>query len=91
MENIAEAIDGCVVRSLQKFIAQSPWSDDEVLDEFLAEQEARWGPATYRRYETVVTLLRAYLERYWPGHDGEYERVTKAGGTYLLADRFDVS
>jgi SRSO17 transposase len=33
VENIAEAIDGCVVRSLQKFIAQSPWSDDEVLDE----------------------------------------------------------
>ena len=25
VENIAEAIDGCVVRSLQKFIAQSPW------------------------------------------------------------------
>jgi SRSO17 transposase len=33
VENIAEAIDGCVVRSLQKFIAQSPWSDDELLQE----------------------------------------------------------
>ncbi len=33
VENIAEAIDGCVVRSLQKFIAQSPWSDDDVLEE----------------------------------------------------------
>lgn len=33
VENIAEAIDGCVVRSLQKFIAQSPWSDDEILEE----------------------------------------------------------
>ena len=33
VENIAEAIDGCVVRSLQKFITQSPWSDDEVLEE----------------------------------------------------------
>lgn len=33
VENIAEAIDGCVVRSLQKFIAQSPWSDDALLDE----------------------------------------------------------
>jgi SRSO17 transposase len=33
IENIAEAIDGCVVRSLQKFIAQSPWSGDEVLEE----------------------------------------------------------
>jgi SRSO17 transposase len=33
VENIAEAIDGCVVRSLQKFIAHSPWSDDELLEE----------------------------------------------------------
>ena len=33
VENIAEAIDGCVVRSLQKFIAQSPWSDEELLEE----------------------------------------------------------
>ena len=33
MENIAEAIDGCVVRSLQKFIGQSPWSDDEIVED----------------------------------------------------------
>jgi SRSO17 transposase len=33
VENIAEAIDGCVVRSLQKFIAQSPWSADAVIKE----------------------------------------------------------
>lgn len=33
VENIAEAIDGCVVRSLQKFIAQSPWSDDELVEQ----------------------------------------------------------
>jgi SRSO17 transposase len=33
VENVAEAIDGCVVRSLQKFIAQSPWSDEEVVEE----------------------------------------------------------
>jgi SRSO17 transposase len=33
VENIAEAIDGCVVRSLQKFIAQSPWLDDGLLEE----------------------------------------------------------
>jgi SRSO17 transposase len=33
VENIAEAIDGCVVRSLQKFIAQSPWSDDDLLEQ----------------------------------------------------------
>jgi hypothetical protein len=55
---------------------------DAVLDEFLAEQQARWGPATYRKYETIVSLLKAYMERYWPGHDGDYDRVTKAGGTY---------
>ena len=30
-ENIAEAIAGCVVRSLQKFLAQSPWPDDDLL------------------------------------------------------------
>ena len=33
VENIAEAIDGCVVRSLQKFIARSPWPDDELVEE----------------------------------------------------------
>src|ERR1043166_4314981 len=33
VENIAEAIDGCAVRSLQKFIAQSPWADDELVEE----------------------------------------------------------
>ena len=55
---------------------------EQVLDEFLAEQQARWSPTTCRKYEMVVELLRAYLEGYWPGHDGEYDRVTKAGGTY---------
>jgi hypothetical protein len=55
---------------------------DRVLEEFLDEQEARLGPATFGKYEGIVQLLKAYCERYWPGHDGEYERVTKAGGTY---------
>jgi SRSO17 transposase len=32
-ENIAEVIEGCVVRSVQKFIAQSPWSDDVLLEQ----------------------------------------------------------
>jgi SRSO17 transposase len=32
-ENIAEAIDGCVVRSLQKFIGQSSWEDDGIVEE----------------------------------------------------------
>jgi len=33
VENIAEAIEGSVVRSMRKFIGQSPWRDDEVLEE----------------------------------------------------------
>src|SRR5437868_9547105 len=33
VENIAEAINGCVVRSLQKFIGQSSWQDDEFVEE----------------------------------------------------------
>ncbi len=55
---------------------------DQVLEEFLAEQKARWSPATAAKYQTIIDLLRAYMERYWPNHDGEYEAVTKAGGTY---------
>jgi SRSO17 transposase len=33
VENIAEAIEGCVVRSLQKFVGQSPWSDDDLVED----------------------------------------------------------
>jgi hypothetical protein len=55
---------------------------EEVLDEFLDEQEARWSPATYRKYETIIELLKRYMEGYWPCHDGEYDAVTKGGGTY---------
>src|SRR5215471_12313806 len=54
---------------------------DEVLAEFLIEQKARWGRSTYAKSQTIIQLLKAYLESYWPGHDGEYDRVTKAGGT----------
>jgi hypothetical protein len=55
---------------------------EEVLDEFLDEQEDRWSPATFEKYATVLDLFEAYLERYWPGHDGEQEAVSKAGGTF---------
>jgi hypothetical protein len=55
---------------------------EQVLDEFLDEQEARWSPATFEKYETVVGLLKRDMEAYWPGHDGESEAVRKAGGTY---------
>ena len=63
-------------------MAESGKTIDDVLAEFLADQQARWGPATYRKYETIVHLLKRYMESYWPGHDGEYDRVTRAGGTY---------
>ena len=55
---------------------------DEVLEEFLDEQEPRLALATYTKYETIIDLLKSYMEQYWPGHDGEYDRVTRAGGTY---------
>ncbi len=54
---------------------------DEVLKEFLAEQEARWSYSTYEKYENVICLLKKYMEAYWDDQE-EYERITKAGGTY---------
>ena len=56
---------------------------DEVFTEFLADQEARLSPSTYRRYDDILHLFRSCLERYWPGHDQEeYDRITKTGGTF---------
>jgi hypothetical protein len=56
---------------------------DGILAEFLATQEARLSPKTHAKYEGIVDLYRAYLERYWPGHSGpDYNAVTQAGGTY---------
>jgi hypothetical protein len=55
---------------------------EQVLDEFLDEQQARWGHRTYEKYETIIDLLKRYMESYFPDHDGEYEKVTKGGGTY---------
>jgi SRSO17 transposase len=43
VENIAEAIEGGVVRSMQKFIGQSPWNDDEVLEELQRHVSAVFG------------------------------------------------
>ncbi len=53
VENIAEAIDGCVVRSLQKFIAQSPGSDSDLLAELQRHvSEVRGDPdASLNLYE----------------------------------------
>src|SRR3954469_6242731 len=55
---------------------------DDVLEEFLDEQEGRWSPATFEKYEIVVGLLKRYMETYWPEHDGEQERVRQSGGTF---------
>jgi hypothetical protein len=54
----------------------------QVFDEFLADQKDRLSHKTYLKYSDIIDLYRSYLEGYWPGHDGEYDRVTKAGGTY---------
>lgn len=43
VENIAEAIDGCVVRSLQTFITAAPWGADAVLTELRAQVADEWG------------------------------------------------
>ncbi len=43
VENIAEAIDGCVVRSLQTFITNAPWGADAVLTELRRQVAEEWG------------------------------------------------
>jgi hypothetical protein len=56
---------------------------DELFVEFLADQKTRLSPRTFGKYEDMVELYRAYLERYWPGHSSkEYETVNRAKGTY---------
>ncbi|MBW3599478.1 MAG: hypothetical protein KY475_19675 [Planctomycetes bacterium] len=64
-------------------IAASPKKTiSQVFEEFLADQQARLSPRTFANYEDIVGLFEGFLEGYWPGHDDEYEKVTKAGGTY---------
>jgi hypothetical protein len=56
---------------------------DQILDEFLDDQEARLSHSSFTKYETIIRLYKAYLERYWPGHEQkEYDAITKKGGTY---------
>lgn len=43
VENIAEQVDGGEVRTLQKFIAQGVWKDDDVLAELRRDIVSRWG------------------------------------------------
>src|SRR5436853_2901013 len=43
VENIAEAIDGCVGRSLQAFVTNAPWSGAAVLTELRRQVAEEWG------------------------------------------------
>jgi len=54
----------------------------QVFKEFLAEQKPRISHKTFLKYESIIQLYGSYLESYWPGHDGEYDKITKAGGTF---------
>jgi len=54
----------------------------QVFEEFLTEQKPRISHKTYLKYESIIQLYESYLESYWPGHDGEYDKITKAGGTF---------
>jgi hypothetical protein len=55
----------------------------QVFEEFLADQKLRWSPTTCAGYADIINLFTRYLEGYWPGHEqAEYDRITKAGGTY---------
>ena len=54
----------------------------QVFEEFLADQKARISHKTYLKYQSIISLYKSYLESYWPGHDGEYDKITKAGGTF---------
>ncbi len=54
----------------------------QAFEEFLADQKGRISERTISKYRGVIQLYELYLEGYWPGHDGEYDAVTKAGGTY---------
>src|SRR5450432_4127699 len=54
----------------------------QVFEEFLADQKDRISAKTFSKYQNIIQLYGSYLESYWPGHDGEYDKITKAGGTY---------
>ena len=43
VENIAEAIEGCVVRSLQQFITSAPWDGAAVLADLRGQVAGEWG------------------------------------------------
>ena len=54
----------------------------DIFEEFLADQKDRISHKTFSKYQSIIELYKSYLESYWPGHDGEYDKITKTGGTY---------
>lgn len=54
----------------------------QAFEEFLDDQKTRISPKTFSKYQNVIGLYKAYMENYWPGHDGEYATISKKGGTY---------
>jgi hypothetical protein len=54
----------------------------EIFEQFLAEEKARMSLKRFSKYCHVIDLFRICLESYWPGHQAEYDRITKAGGTF---------
>jgi hypothetical protein len=56
---------------------------DQLLAEFLADQEARLSPTTYGKYATIIELYESYLERYRPGYSGkDADAMIQAKGSY---------
>lgn len=53
-----------------------------VFEEFLNDQKDRISDKTFSKYQSIIGLYESFLESYWPGHDGEYDKITKSGGTY---------
>jgi hypothetical protein len=54
----------------------------QVFEEFLTDQKASKSPKTVSKYRDIIELFGSYLESYWPSHDDEYDRITRAGGTF---------
>jgi len=54
----------------------------QVFEEFLVDQEGRISSKTFSKYESIIQLYALYLENYWPGHNGDYNKINAAGGTY---------
>jgi len=57
----------------------------QLFEEFLNDQKGRISVKTFSKYESIIRLYGSYLEHYWPGHDSEYDKIIKAGGTYCTA------